>query len=71
MYVYCFDIMSIFSCCYRDTLFHEDFNINDIINRHQKFQEREPDASTLVYVTCTDEGISLLLIVQSLGLNLY
>ena len=60
--------MSIFSC-YRDTLFYEDFNINDIINRHRKFKEREPDASTLVYVTCTDEGISLLLIPQSLALN--
>ena len=41
---------------YRDTLFYEDFNLKDIIFKFEEFQLKDPDASLLVYVNCTDEG---------------
>ena len=41
---------------FSDTLFFQDFSISDIISKFHAFREREPHASLLVYVTCSDEG---------------
>ena len=43
-------------CCW-DTLFYDDFNLNEIVNKFRGFQRLDAEASLVLYVSCKDEGM--------------
>ncbi|KAI0237312.1 hypothetical protein LSAT2_012173, partial [Lamellibrachia satsuma] len=43
-----------------DTLFYDDFDLNEIINKFRVFQRLDAEASLVQYVSCKDK-VSLLL----------
>ncbi|KAI0237507.1 hypothetical protein LSAT2_011958, partial [Lamellibrachia satsuma] len=40
-----------------DTLFYDDFDLNEIINKFRGFQRLDAEASLVVYVSCKDEEV--------------
>ncbi|XP_013402412.1 uncharacterized protein LOC106168034 [Lingula anatina] len=40
-----------------DTLFFDDFDLSQLVQKFESFKTKDPDASMLVYVTCTDEEV--------------
>lgn len=40
-----------------DTLFYDDFDLSEIIDRFHKFQSLDAEASLVLYVTCKDEEV--------------
>lgn len=62
-FVVCFDLLN---DIYSDTLFHEGFNLEQLISRFRRACS-PADGGLVTYYTCRDEGVCKLLCVRMRG----